>query len=61
MKAWTRVIDVLAEMREALEHRIWREDATDTLLEHDCQTFGELSRALADYLQSRGAYEHDGA
>jgi hypothetical protein len=53
--AWTRVLDVVAEQREALDHRIWREDADDVFLEADCQTWSELTRALADYLAARRA------
>jgi hypothetical protein len=46
---WTRVLEALAEQREALAHRIWLEDAEDTLLEADTQTFTELVRALDDF------------
>ena len=51
--AWTRVLDAVAEMRDSLDHRIWREDTEDTLLEADCQTWCELTRALADFLAAR--------
>jgi hypothetical protein len=51
--AWTRVLDAVAEQRESLDHRIWREDAEDTLLEVDCQTWCELTSALADFLGAR--------
>lgn len=53
--AWAPVLDAVAEQRDALQHRIWRGDPDDTLLEADCQTFCELSNALADFLQARRA------
>jgi hypothetical protein len=51
--AWSRILDAVAEMREALDHRIWREDADDTHLEADCHTWRELAQALADFLGAR--------
>jgi hypothetical protein len=42
-------------MRTGLDHRIWRGDADDTHLEADCQTWCELTRALADFLEARRA------
>ena len=51
--AWLRVIDAVAEMREALEHRIWREDAGDTHLEADCRR-GANSRGRSPTSSSRG-------
>jgi hypothetical protein len=53
LRAWCRILDAVAEMREALKHRIWREDVDDTLLEADCQTWHELSWALADFLAAK--------
>ena len=53
LRAWTRVLEAVAAQREALEHRISREDVTDTSLEHDVQNFAERARALADYLQAK--------
>ena len=53
--AWCRVLEAIAEQREALHHRIWREDPEDTLLEADCQTWCELAQALADFLNARRA------
>jgi hypothetical protein len=53
--AWSRILEAVAEQREALDHRIWREDPDDTHLEADCQTWCELTRALADFLQARRA------
>src|SRR5689334_22164253 len=51
--AWTRILDAVVEQREALNHRIWREDPEDISLEADVQTWCALTRALADLLQSR--------
>ena len=53
--AWRRVLDAVGEMRDALDHRIWREDPDDTQLEADVRTWCELSRALADFLKARRA------
>jgi hypothetical protein len=50
MKAWTRIMRAIADQRDALQYRISREDPADTALEHDVQNFGELSRALAEYV-----------
>jgi hypothetical protein len=54
-EAWCRILDVVAEQREALEHRIWREDPADTHLEADIQTWCELSRSLTDFVKARAA------
>jgi hypothetical protein len=51
--AWRRIIDAVADQRDALLHRMWREDPNDSHLEADCQTFCELARALADFLRAR--------
>jgi hypothetical protein len=53
--AWCRILETVAEQREALLHRIWREDPDDVLLEADCQTWCELAQALADFLKARRA------
>jgi hypothetical protein len=53
LRAWCRVLDAMAEMRGSLDHRIWREDPEDTLLEADVQTWCELTRALGDFLRAR--------
>ena len=53
--AWCRILDAVTEQRDALDHRIWREDPDDVLLEADIQTWCELSGALADFLQVRRA------
>jgi hypothetical protein len=53
--AWCRILDAVAEMRESLDHRIWREDPDDTHLEADVRTWCELARALADFLKARRA------
>jgi hypothetical protein len=53
MVAWCRILDAVAEMRAALDHRIRREDADDTHLEADVQTWCRLSAALADFLKAR--------
>ena len=36
------IIDAVAEMRDALDYRIYREDIDDTHLAADCQTWCEL-------------------
>lgn len=54
LTAWCAILNAVAEQREALGHRIWREDASDTLLAADCQTWCELTAALADFLKARG-------
>jgi hypothetical protein len=46
-------LDAVADIRDRLQYRISREDVTDTQLESDVQQFGELTRALADYLQAK--------
>lgn len=51
--AWFRILEAVSEMRDALDHRIWRENPADTHLEADCQTWCELARALADFLKAR--------
>jgi len=53
--AWCRIIDSAAEMREALDYRIWREDPNDRFLQADCQAWCELTKALADFLGVRRA------
>jgi hypothetical protein len=53
--AWRRIIDAVAEQKAALQHRIDREGIDDTMLAADCQTWCELSRALADFLKTRRA------
>ena len=53
--AWSRILDAVAEQREALEHRIWLEDPDDTPLEADVQTWAELIRGLADHLKAKSA------
>jgi hypothetical protein len=50
---WCRILEAVAEQRETLLHRIWREDPEDTLLEADCQTWCELAQALADFLNAK--------
>jgi hypothetical protein len=52
-RAWLRIVETVAEMREALDCRIWCEDAEDTHLEHDCRAFCELMRGLTDFLKAR--------
>src|SRR5262245_58384990 len=52
-RAWCRVLEAIADQREALEHRIWREDPEDVQLEADCQVLCELMLALADFLATR--------
>ena len=51
--AWCRILDALAEQRQALEHRIYREDFEDTALEPDCRVWCELATALAAFLKAR--------
>ena len=51
--AWLRILEAVAEMRSALEHRIWRADPDDTHLEADCKAWVELALSLGDFLKSR--------
>jgi hypothetical protein len=51
--AWLRVLEAVAEMREALDFRIWQATPDDTHLEADCRAWLELAQALADFLASR--------
>ena len=51
--AWLRVIDAVAEMREALDCRIALEADADTHLHADVRTWCELAQALAAFLGSR--------
>jgi len=53
--AWCRILDSVAEMREALDYRIWRENPNDRFLQADCQAWCELTKALADFLGVRRA------
>ena len=55
LAARRRILDAVAQQREALDYRIWREDPDDTHLAADCQTWCELTRALADFLTTRGS------
>lgn len=52
-QAWLRILDALAEQRQALEYRIWLEDHEDTVLASDCQSWCELAAAVADFLKAR--------
>ena len=51
--AWGRVLEAMAEQREALMYRIWLADPHDTHLEADCLAWCDLARALADFLKAR--------
>lgn len=51
VRAWTRVLDAVADMREALDQRIWQADPDDTTLAADVRTWCMLGRALGDYLR----------
>jgi hypothetical protein len=51
--AWGRILEAVAEQREALDYRIGREDPNDTHIDADCQTWCRLTRALADFLEAR--------
>ena len=55
LMAWCSILDAVAEQREALDYRIWREDPGDTHLAADCQTWCELAAALAAFLKAREA------
>ena len=55
MIAWQRVLDAVAEMRAAIDHRIWAENPDDVSLEHDCRNFCELALALSNYLKAKRA------
>jgi hypothetical protein len=51
--AWCRVIEAVTEMRDALQYRIYREGIEDMFLEADVQTWRDLTRALAAFLEAR--------
>ena len=51
LAARSRVLAAVAEQREALDHRIYIEDIADIHLEADVRIWGELARALADFLK----------
>jgi hypothetical protein len=53
--AWCRVLEALAEQREALEYRQCYEGIDDKFLAADIQTWCELAWALADFLAARRA------
>ena len=53
LEAWRQILESVAEMRGALEFRIWREDPDDRHLESDVQAWLDLARALADFLRAR--------
>jgi hypothetical protein len=53
--AWCRVLNAIAEQREALDFRIWCARPDDTDLDADVQIWCELSAALADFLDARVA------
>ena len=55
--AWLRVLDAVAEMREALEHRIWRADPDDTHLKPIAKAWAEL--ALRSLTSSSRGGRHD--
>jgi hypothetical protein len=48
-----RVLDAVADQREALDVRIWRAQPDDAYLEADVQIWRELCGALADFLETR--------
>ena len=41
--AWCRVLDAVADMRDALDHRVYLESPSDTFLEADVRAFTELA------------------
>ena len=52
--AWLRVIEAIADMRDALHHRIWREDPDDTHLQSRPAKRGASLRVRSsDFLGSR--------
>jgi hypothetical protein len=53
MRAWARILDAVADMREALSYRISQASPDDLFLKADCQTWCELTQALADFLEVR--------
>jgi hypothetical protein len=53
LAAWCRILDAVAEQREALDRRIDHQDPSDTHIDADCQTWGGLAEALADFLDAR--------
>ena len=53
LRAWCRILDAVAEQRAALASRIYRADIDDKQLGADFQVWCELTRGLADFLQTR--------
>ena len=53
MHAWLSILEAVAEQRDGLQHRIWREDPEDKSLEADCRNLCALIGALGDFLQAR--------
>lgn len=51
--AMCRILDAIAEMRDALDYRIALEDPDDRFLQADCQTWYELTQGLTDFLKAR--------
>ena len=53
LTGWCRILDAVADQREALDHRIWRGDLDDVRLAADVRTWCELSQALIGFLNGR--------
>ena len=53
LRAWCRILDTLAEQREALQLRIWREYPGEIHLAAECQAWCELARSLTNLLRAR--------
>jgi hypothetical protein len=53
--AWSRILDAVAEQREALDFRLWLADPNDTHLQADVQIWCALTGALTDLLEARRA------
>lgn len=57
-RAWRRVLDAVGEMRDALDYRIWREDAADTHLDADCRAGASSRGRLLTSSVPGGRREH---
>jgi hypothetical protein len=50
LRAWLRIISAMAEMREALDYRIFLENSDELSLEEDVRSWCRLAAALTDLL-----------
>jgi hypothetical protein len=50
--AWCRILEAVAEMRAALDYRLYSEDPDDVGLEVDIRNWCDLTQALAGLLKA---------